>query len=137
MDILLQEFVTITPINLYRPSTKEGKKAKTDYFRERPFFESGGAKWDDSPLNKSKVGDWFAFVQQSNGKDCIEWFQIIRVESYEHRPNYWDIPQHQRRNVLYLSSKIRESSFSEWKRQKKYRNGFFLRGTIRTSLVFS
>ena len=123
-------FFICTPINLDRPSTENGKKARQDYLREQPFFtEEGGSKWDDSSANNAQVGDMFSFVHQT--RDRMEVFRIVRIVPYTERPDYWDIPEHQRRNVVYLSQKLEERVWSFFKEEAGYGERFSLRGTQR------
>jgi hypothetical protein len=115
--------IILTPINLVSKTlTPNGKKAKEDYLRED--FEK---KWDDSKLNNANVGDYFAFVHQKENR--VEIHKIESITLGNTRPEYWDIPEHQQRNVLHLSSIIREMSWVEMKNIIGYKEAFLLRGT--------
>ena len=134
---MVQHKVILTPINLISPSTNNGKKAKIDYIREKESMDAGNVgKWDDSKFNKSVIFDYFAFVHQLENK--VEIYKIENILLANERPDYWDIEEHQQRNVLYLSSMIRETTWDEMKNILGYKEGFFLRGTQRSkkSTVF-
>lgn len=124
--------IILTPINLISPSTNNGKKAKTDYIREKEYMIIGNiGKWDDSKYNKSTIGDYFAFVHQLENK--VEIYKIDNILLANKRPNYWDIEEHQKRNVLYLSSI--NSKITTWDQMKNllgYKKEFVLRGTQRS-----
>jgi len=124
--------IIITPINLERPSTALGKKARTDYLREQEHsasFKIPIAKWDDSRFNSARVGDYFGFVQQK--KDLIEIFQIDRIILGRDRPDYWDIEEHRRRDILILSKKLCDIKWSDYKEANGYKENFVLRGTAK------
>jgi len=121
--------ITITPINLKSPTTLNGKKAKNDYNREKQSMDI--IKWDDSRYNNSNIGDYFGFVHQ--GDNRVEIHIIENIALANTRPNYWDIPEHKRRNVLYLSSIIEEITWDELKNRLQYKEKYFLRGTQRSN----
>jgi hypothetical protein len=124
--------IVITPINIDRPSTDLGKKARTDYLREQEnsaYFKIPIAKWDDSKFNSARVGDYFGFVQQT--KDIVEVFQIERIVLGRDRPDYWDIEEHRRRDILILSRKIIDIKWSSYKEENGYKENFVLRGTTK------
>ena len=129
------DHIILTPINLDKPSTINGKKAKNDYLREisnsSSFKLPSTAKWDDSKHNTAKVGNYFGFVHQNRNKNIIEIFRIEKIILAIHRPNYWDIIEHKPRNVLILSEKIDEISWSDYKEQNNYKENFVLQGTSR------
>lgn len=128
---MLQHKVILTPINLISPSTNNGKKAKIDYIREKKSIDAGNiGKWDDSKYNKSIIGDYFAFVHQLENK--VELYKIENILLANERPDYWNIKEHQQRNVLYLSSIVRNITWDEMKNIIGYKKNFFLRGTQRT-----
>lgn len=126
-------YIIITPINLERPSTDLGRKARTDYLREKEHsasFKIPIAKWDDSKFNSARVGDYFGFVQQN--KDLVEVFRIERIVLGRDRPDYWDIEEHRRRDILILSKKLSDIKWSSYKIENDYKENFVLRGTTRT-----
>ncbi len=122
----------MTPVNLVSKTlTHHGKRAKIDYKREKDFEENGhNVKWDDSKYNNAVVGDYFAFVH--NIQDRAEIYRIERISLAETRPNYWDLPNHQRRNVLYFSSMIKEIPWHELKNLLGYNETYYLQGTTRS-----
>jgi hypothetical protein len=124
--------IVLTPINLVsRRLTRNGKKAKIDYNREKEYMENGNiGKWDDSKNNNSNIGDYFAFVHQKENR--VEIYKIENILLANERPDYWDIEEHQQRNVLYLSPMISEISWTEMKNIVGYKEAFFLRGTQRS-----
>jgi len=124
--------IIITPINLENPSTDFGKKARTDYLREQMHsssFRLPIAKWDDSKYNTAEVGDYFGFVHQR--EDIVEIFQIDRIILNHDRPDYWDIHEHRRRNILILSKKLSDINWSSYKEENGYKENFVLRGTAK------
>lgn len=124
--------IVLTPINLDRPSTLNGKKARIDYLRESEnssSFELPTAKWDDSRYGNAKTGDYFGFVHQN--RNIVEIFRIERIILAVHRPGYWDIEEHRLRNVLILSEKIHEIEWTTYKENNNYDRNFVLRGTTR------
>jgi hypothetical protein len=126
--------IVMTPINLVSKSlTSDGKKAKTDYLREKDFERNGqNAKWDDSKHNKAMIGDYFAFVH--NAENRAEIYKIEKITLAETRPDYWDMPEHQQRNVLHLSSMIKEISFDELRTLAGYKETWNkVQGTMRSS----
>ena len=136
--------IIVTPVNLEKPSTKMGKKAKIDYERERSISdnftkitECGCPKWDDSQYNKAVVGDLFGFVQ--NKKNIIEYFEIVSITPAVDRPDYWDIPEHQRRQILHLSPKKGTGKFSEFKsrRDPPLKENYKVQGTTRHSYTLN
>ncbi len=124
--------IIMTPINLISKTlTSNGKKAKSDYLREKNFEENGNnPKWDDSKLNNANVGDYFAFVHQKENR--VEIYKIESIALANTRPNYWDLPDHQQRNVLHLSSFVKEMTWVEMKNIIGYKDAFLLRGTQRS-----
>jgi hypothetical protein len=122
-----------TPINtVSKYVSSKTKIAREDYYREQRHFEEDSEfnpKWDDSPGNTATIGDKFAFVQ--NIRNSMEIFSIIGIISIEDRPDYWDIPEHQRRRVLILSKKENTITFSFYKEQVGYSQNFRSRGTKR------
>jgi hypothetical protein len=122
----------MTPINLISKTlTSNGKKAKSDYLREKNFEENGNnPKWDDSKLNNANVGDYFAFVHQKENR--VDIYKIESIALANTRPNYWDLPHHQQRNVLHLSSFVKEMTWVEMKNIIGYKDAFLLRGTQRS-----
>lgn len=124
--------IIMTPINLVSTSlTSNGKKAKSDYLREKHFEENGNnPKWDDSKLNNAIIGDYFAFVHQKENR--VEIYKIESIALANTRPNYWDLPDHQQRNVLHLSSLVNEMTWVEMKNTIGYKDSFLLRGTQRS-----
>lgn len=130
-------FITITPINLKRPSTVKGKKAKIDYEREQKesnrFREA--CKWDDTSTNNSKVGQIFGFVHQIHDVNRIQIHTIIDIKNNKERIHEWDIEPHKIRNVLHLSPMIDELPWTKfinkylptWKKECDH----ILRGTKR------
>lgn len=129
---MLTKHVVMTPINLVSKNThltELGKKARSDYHREK-IPENKMIKWDDSKNNDSKIGDYFAFVRQA--ENIVEIYEITNIMNPETRPEHWDIPDHQRRNVLILSEIIKIISWVDLKLELNYSNNFKLRGTIRS-----
>jgi len=126
--------ITITPINLNGkiPKNSKSMKARKDYVREQENMKNGiNPKWDDSSYNKSRIGDYFAFVRQT--EDIVEIFRIEKILNAEDRPDYWDMPEHQRRNVLCLSKMITNNiSWTEFKKLIGYKENYLLRGTSRS-----
>jgi len=126
--------IVLTPINLVDKLPK-GRintiKARADYRREEKHFigNGHGPKWDDSTYNNAEVGDMFGFVQ--NGENKIEYFRIEEIIPVQSRPDYWDIPEHQRRQVLKLSKRIRVGTFTEYKTKNNYKDNFKQQGTQR------
>jgi hypothetical protein len=124
--------VILTPINLTSRNaslTELGKKARSDYEKEKTP-ENKIIKWDDSKNNDSKIGDYFAFVRQT--ENIVEIYEIRNIMKPETRPAHWNIPDHQRRNVLILSEMIKIISWDNLKLELNYSNNFKLRGTIRS-----
>ena len=123
--------IVVTPVNIINPSTPNGKKARTDYLREKK--ESNDftcpSKWDDSRHGTGKVGDLFGFVH--NSRDLIEIFTVTEKIDSVNRPDYWDIEEHRRRDILVLSAKTSEMKWSTYKRLQGYKENFVLRGTER------
>lgn len=127
--------LTITPINLRKPSTEYGKVAKKDYLRERDNLSKNfteNCKWDDSDKNNSIIGDYFGFVHNVENK--VEIFKIIDIKRADTRPDYWNLPNHKKRNVLILGPKIKDITFSELKSIKKYKDNYILRGTSKINI---
>jgi len=124
--------IIMTPINLISKTlTSNGKKAKSDYLREKNFEENGNnPKWDDSKLNNANIGDYFAFVHQKENR--VEIYKIESIALANTRPNYWDLPDHQQRNVIHLSSFVKEITWIEMKNIIGYKDAFLLRGTQRS-----
>jgi hypothetical protein len=124
--------IVLTPINLVsRTLTRNGKKAKNDYIREKEYMENGNiGKWDDSKYNNSNIGEYFAFVHQKENR--VEIYKIDNILLSTERPEYWDIPEHNQRNVLYLSPMINQITWDEMKNIIGYKETFLLRGTQRT-----
>jgi hypothetical protein len=123
----------VTPVNMVSPYvTGFTKKARVDYKRELIYFDSDkkSPKWDDSKHNLAVVGDMFAFIH--NIEDKAELFEIIEIRDAENRPDYWDMPEHRRRNVLILSKKIRDDTWSRFKEELHKPDWGILRGTTRT-----
>jgi len=122
----------MTPINLVSKTlTSNGKKARSDYLREKNFEENGNnPKWDDSKLNNAIIGDYFAFVHQKENR--VEIYKIESIALANTRPNYWDLPDHQQRNVIHLSSFAKEMTWVEMKNIIGYKDAFLLRGTQRS-----
>jgi len=128
--------IVVTPINTLRPSTINGKKARIDYLREKKNSEDftlNSVKWDDSRHGTGEPGDLFAFVH--NIRDEMEIFIIKEKINYIDRPDYWDIVEHQRRDVLILSKKIFTIKWSTYKRIHGYKENFILRGTERFNFI--
>ena len=123
--------IIVTPINTINPSTSNGKKAKKDYFREKNESHNftSNLKWDDSRYGTGKVGDLFAFVH--NTTDLMEIFVVKGKIDSTNRPDYWDIEEHRRRDVLLLSPKVSEINWSTYKNHQGYKENFVLRGTER------
>jgi hypothetical protein len=122
--------VIATPINLDKPSTTNGVKARIDYLREHKTtvsFSNSGARWDDSRFNNAKIGDYFAFVHQSENR--MEIFKIETIDSCDSRPIEWTIAEQADRNVLNLSEKQGEMKWNEFKLQNDYKASYILRGT--------
>jgi hypothetical protein len=119
----------MTPINLKKPTTKEGIKARTDYLREEPEFNEGKPKWDDTRYNKAKIGDLFAFIHQANNEDRMEIFEVVGIQKATDRPDYWDIDHHRNRNVLHLSPLKSTISFSHYKSLVGYSESCRIMGT--------
>ena len=123
----------ITPVNLItRKVYGNTAVARQDYNRERLHFgeeSEFNPKWDDSVSNTAEVGDKFAFVQ--NTTDTMEIFTIIAIIPAEDRPDYWDLPHHQRRRVLILSKREKVIRFSDYKRRVGYSPNMICRGTQR------
>jgi hypothetical protein len=119
----------MTPINIKKPSTKEGIKARADYLREQPEFTEGKPKWDDTAHNKAKIGDLFAFVHQACGDDLMEFFEVIGIQKASDRPDYWDIEHHRNRNILHLSPLKYSMPFSEYKSLVGYPETYRVMGT--------
>ena len=127
--------IIVTPINTLRPSTEYGKKARTDYIRERDnssIFTTKKSKWDDSRYNNAQIGNYFAFVHQNENK--MELFKIENILPVNERPEYWNIPEHSRRNVLIPSEKIGENKWSDFKEQNNYNINYKLRGTQKLNI---
>jgi len=124
--------IIMTPINLVSKTlTSNGKKARSDYIREKNFEENGNnPKWDDSKLNNAIIGDYFAFVHQKENR--VEIYKIESIALANTRPNYWDLPDHQQRNVIHLSSFVKEMTWVEMKNIIGYKDAFLLRGTQRS-----
>ena len=124
--------IIMTPINLVSKTlTSNGKKARSDYLREKNFEENGNnPKWDDSKLNNANIGDYFAFVHQKENR--VEIYKIESIALANTRPNYWDLPDHQQRNVIHLSSFVKEITWIEMKNIIGYKDAFLLRGTQRS-----
>jgi hypothetical protein len=124
--------IIMTPINLVSKTlTSNGKKARSDYLREKNFEENGNnPKWDDSKLNNAIIGDYFAFVHQKENR--VEIYKIESIALANTRPNYWDLPDHQQRNVIHLSSFVKEMTWVEMKNIIGYKDAFLLRGTQRS-----
>ena len=124
--------IVLTPINLVsRTLTINGKKAKDDYIREKEYMENGNiGKWDDSKYNNSNIGDYFAFVHQKENR--VEIYKIDNILLSTERPDYWDIVEHNHRNVLYLSPMISQITWGEMKNIIGYKEAFLLRGTQRS-----
>jgi len=124
--------IIMTPINLVSKTlTSNGKKARSDYLREKNFEENGNnPKWDDSKLNNAIIGDYFAFVHQKENR--VEIYKIESIALANTRPNYWDLPDHQQRNVIHLSSFAKEMTWVEMKNIIGYKDAFLLRGTQRS-----
>lgn len=122
----------MTPINLVSKTlTSNGKKAKTDYLREKELEDNGNnAKWDDSKLNNANIGDYFAFVHQKENR--VEIYKIESISQANTRPDYWDLPNHQQRNVLHLSTRLKEITWVDLKNIIGYKDSFLLRGTQRS-----
>ena len=134
--LLQMSYIVVTPVNIVKPFTENGRKAKTDYLREKEYsnnFNLPTAKWDDSKCGNGKQGDYFGFVHQN--KDLVEIFRIREKVGREKRPDYWDIEEHRRRDVLILSEKIIDMKWSTYKHVNGYKENFVLRGTIRMSFV--
>lgn len=108
------------------------KKARDDYKREQNFFNTNNMspKWDDSKYNTAKIGDMFAFIHSI--EDKAEIFQIIGILNNTDRPEYWDMPEHNTRNVLILSQKIRDDTWTRIKNEINRPNWGILRGTTYT-----
>ena len=127
-------YIICTPINLVSPTTSDGKKARMDYLREQAHFEEyNKARWDDSRYNTAKIGDYFAFVHCT--QNFVEIFVITDITDAKNRPDHWDMPNHRNRNVLILSKKITETTWTDFK-QKLYTNKGpyekdFVQGTTR------
>ena len=124
--------IILTPINLDKPSTDNGKKAKIDYLREREHsssFDLPIAKWDDSKYGKAEIGNYFGFVHQT--RNIVEIFRIERIILAEHRPDYWDIPEHRSRNILVFSAQLGEVAWTTYKQNNNYKENFILRGTTK------
>ena len=127
----------VTPINMVTPRvTGNTKKAREDYKREYVNFNGDiSPKWDDSKYNNAIVGDMFAFVH--NIEDRFELFEIKGILNRIDRPDYWNIPEHRKRNVLILSKKIREDTWTRAKEEIGLPNWGILRGTCRTNMAES
>lgn len=124
--------IVLTPVNIEKPTTLNGKKARIDYLREKEHsnnFSLPVSKWDDSKYNKAEIGDYFGFVQ--NKKDIIEIFRINDIIQYQNRPEYWDIEEHKKRNVLILSQKIGEMSLFTYFEENGYNTDNIIQGTTR------
>lgn len=71
-------------------------------------------RWDDNAHNKAKIGDMFGFLHQD--LDCIELFQIINILPATCRRDHWRMDgNHKDRQVLVLSSKLDEMSWTAYK----------------------
>ena len=119
--------IILTPINLISPSTINGIKARQDYLREQSLFTLGTPKWDDTRYNKACVGDKFGFVNQI--EDKIEIFEILRIQPCTERPDYWNIEEHRKRNVLYLSNLKEVKTFSGYLEECNYKPTYRIIGT--------
>jgi hypothetical protein len=122
--------IILTPINLIKPSTEYGEKARTDYLREKPLFTHGVAKWDDSKFNSAVIGDMFGFVHQNENR--VEVFEIVGITNMINRPDYWDIKEHLDRNVLHLSPIKSELRWTEYKQLAGYKENYSIRGTTKS-----
>jgi hypothetical protein len=71
----------------------------------------GNQYWSDSDKNESRPGDYFIFYVQ---KKYVYVHKIIRVISYEHRPEImknWDGNMNQ---IVCLGDRLREYTWDEW-----------------------
>lgn len=125
--------LVVSPVNIISTYVSGNtKKAREDYKREQKYFNSENIspKWDDSKYNRAKIGDMFAFIH--NIEDKAEIFEIKGILNAKDRPYYWNIPEHRRRNVLILSQKIRDDTWSRIKDEINKPNWGILRGTTYT-----
>ena len=107
---------------LVTPISKQSKKrlcemgspdSRRDFLEQQNREVNGlSVMWDDSKYNKSKVGDYFAFVQNYN---CAQIHEIIGVLSPDHRLPTWssNVGQ-QKRNVLMLSKTKCIIDWADW-----------------------
>jgi hypothetical protein len=133
METDISRKITMTPINLVTeklPINSKTMKARQDYIREQPNFENGKSKWDDCANNTTEIYDYFAFVRQL--EDYVEVFQVVNILPAIERPDYWDIPEHQARNVIYLSPILYVMSWQDLKNSLGYNETFKLQGTLKS-----
>lgn len=132
MRIILTPINTTTDLEKLKKDPKKVNtiKARIDYEREKVRFDLGmTCMWDDSRYNNARVGYRFGFVNQI--EDRIELFTITEIRSWRDRPNFWNIPEHQRRNLLILSPKEGEISYSEYKSRVGWSDKAVVIGTNR------
>lgn len=104
-------YIVLTAINLLNPCSDKGRKAKYDQRVDEQTFvaehgkEIPNTKWDDTPKNSARVGDYFAFCmnQVSQSVDFVEIFKVIEKRTVASRPDHWTIQEDNNRSVLILS----------------------------------
>lgn len=112
--------IVLTPINtvdnLGKSKAREmTRRAREDYYREKKESEDfkKPSAWDDSYQNTGKIGDLFGFVDYK--ADRIEIFRVTGIKEARLRREEWDMENHKTRQVLVLSKKIKETSWSTYR----------------------
>lgn len=102
--------------------SKKNKKAVANYEFERQYFDNyDKAKWDDGKYNSAKIGNYFAFVHRSQNR--VEIFVVTNILPPANRRQHWNNPDHAHRNVLVLSKKISDTTWTGFKERLRKQNG--------------
>ena len=127
---IVSQKIIMTPVNLRRPRTYKGFKARAQYKVEQLKFANDYAHWYDSKYNTAKVGDLFGFVQMN--ENTVEIFQVVRIIHPDDIGISWSVYDFRNRQTLVLSPVKSQMKWSALKRKLGYSRKYQLRGTTRS-----
>ena len=116
---MVKNYILLVPVSL---------KSMDNYSFEKQYFKSGGGKWVGSSHKNEKVGNRFGFC--NNKTDSIEIFIITDIREYSEKDarKAWDHDTFRNKNIIYLSKKLAEISFSDYKTHEKYSDNLEIYG---------
>ena len=119
---VVENFILLVPVS---------PKSINNYNFEKEYFNRGdkyNAIWTGTSKKTEKIGNRFGFC--NNKTDIIEIFIIIDIKNYSKNIacKSWDENSFKNKNIVFLSKKIAEISFSHYKKYMKYNDNFMIQG---------